>query len=365
MDGLDQYDAPPKSARPKTPGEWAKLILQIVGGVGLAVVILGWGLPILTHTTWTEIGSYLSRLPTSTMVWGLFLMFCGLYAYTFTMSASLPGLTHPQALMLNLCGSGVSNVVPAGGAFGAAAQYGILRSWRFNHQSIGTCLIVTSIWNLLIRMVMPLIAIVWLILGSGGVLPPLVINSALIGGIAAAVFSLLLAAMLASPKAAHVIGLSLNAVIRPILRLFRRDHGQDIEVLAMELRERTIHVIRRGWFGLTMGLVGFLGLYGYLYTVCMQAFGIDMSWDKMFACYAFSRLLTMVPLTPGGIGTTEVMPAALMVALGADGAAAGAAVFLFTIYSNLLEIPFGALAWLAYARSRRYYHNRPPKLNRA
>ncbi len=353
MDGLD--DAPPKDARPRTAGEKLKIAGQVIFGTGLGAAILIWGLPALTHASWEEIFGLLGRLPMRTFFWGLLLMFSGLYCYTFTMAASLPGLKHWPALIVNLCGSGIANVMPLGAALAGATQYGILRSWSFSHQNIGTCLIVTSIWNMLIRLIMPLFAVAWLMTDADLRLPSNVINGTLIGGIAAALLALGWVAVLVSPRAAHAVGRGLNAVVRPLLKLMRREHGQDVEKLTADLRARIIGVVREGWVGLTLGVVGFLALYAYLYGVCMQAFGIQMSWAKMFACYAFSRLLTMVPLTPGGAGTTEVGPAGLMVFFGADGVAAAAAVFLFLVYSHLLEIFFGAFAGGAWALTRRHY----------
>jgi uncharacterized membrane protein YbhN (UPF0104 family) len=164
--------------------------------------------------------------------------------------------------------------------------------------------------------------------------------------------SVLLVAILASRRAARGIGHAFNGVARPALRLLRRPHEVDVQALALDLRERMIGVVRTGWLRLTLGLVGFLGLHFLLFWVSMRAFGISLPASEVFACYALSRLLTMVPLTPSGIGATEVGPAALMVALGAPGPAAAAAVFLFAIYSYGLEIPFGAVAAAIWAKTR-------------
>lgn len=354
MDGF--ADRPPRDMRPRTAADRAKMALQILLGTGLGATILIWGLPALTHASWEEIGGLLSQLPIQTFLVGLALMFSGLYCYTFTMAASLPGLRHAPALIVNLCGSGIANVLPLGAALAAATQYGILRSWGFKHRNIGTSLIVTSIWNMLIRLMLPLVAVAWLISDTDLKLPENVVTGTLIGGIAAALLAVAWAAVLLSPRAAHSVGRTLNGVAGPILKMLRRDRGQNIEALASDLRARIIGVVRGSWLGLTVGVVGFLGLYAYLYGFCMQAFGIQMSWARMFACYAFSRLLTMVPLTPGGIGTTEVGPAGLMVFFGADGVSAAASVFLFAVYSHLLEIVFGAVFAGVWALTRtRYY----------
>ncbi|WP_219106284.1 lysylphosphatidylglycerol synthase transmembrane domain-containing protein [Austwickia sp. TVS 96-490-7B] len=333
----------------------AKRVVQAVVGIGLAAFLLGWVLPWLTHTSWSEILHEMARLGWAKALLLFAMMMAGLYCYTFTLSASLPGLKHIPALIVNLCGSGVSNSMPGGGAVGVAAQYAIFRSWGFSHRNIGTSLIITSIWNLLVRAILPLIAIVWLFASGTTNLPhQLVIGVWGAVGVATVMVGLAVG-ILASDKGAHAIGRGLDKVVRPVLRLFKRDTDQDIEAIAVDIRSRVIGVVRPGWQRLTFGIVGFLGIYFFLFRECMLAFGIDLPWPQAFACYALSRLLTMVPLTPGGIGVTE-LAALLMIAFGAGHAAALASVVLFAVYSHILEIPLGMLSAAAWAATRKFYY---------
>lgn len=57
------------------------------------------------------------------------LVLAGLGCYTFVITGSLPGISHLRALLVNVCGSSVSNLLPGGGAVGLAATYAIGRSW--------------------------------------------------------------------------------------------------------------------------------------------------------------------------------------------------------------------------------------------
>lgn len=340
--------------KPRTVGTIVKKIAQVVLGLGVAVVLLGWVLPWLTHTSWHQITWELRRLGWAKALMLFGFMMAGLYCYTFTLSASLPGLRHAPALMVNLCGSGVSNSMPGGGAVGVAAQYAIFRSWGFSHRNIGTSLIITSIWNLLVRAILPMVAVVWLFVGGMRDLPHLIVLGVGFAVVVAAVMVGLAVGILASDKGAHAIGRALNAIVRPVLRLLKKDHHQDIEAVAVDMRSRVIDVVRPGWLRLTFGIVGFLGIYFFLFRECMLAFGIDLPWAQAFACYALSRMLTMVPLTPGGIGVTE-LAAGLMVAFGAGGHQAAAAVVLFAIYSHILEIPLGMLAFVAWRGTKERY----------
>lgn len=355
MEGLDLSGEAPRDVRPKSAADIAKTVLQVIVGISVAVGLIGWGLPWLTHTSWPQILHEFRHLGWAKAFYLFSLMFIGLWCYTFTIAGSLPGMRHAPALIVNLAGSGISNAMPGGGAWGVAAQYAIFRSWGFNHRNIGTSLIITSIFNLLIRTFLPIIAVVWLLAeGSGQHLPQLLIYGVLGAVVVGVVMISLLVAILMSDASAHAIGKGLNAVVRPILKLLRRDHGQDIEALAVDIRGRIIDVVRPNWLRIVAGIVGFLGVYFFLFRECMLAFGIQMTWGQAFACYALSRMLTMVPLTPGGIGVTE-FAAGLMTAFGAQGGQAAAAVLLFAIYSHVLEIPLGLIAAGLWTQTRERY----------
>jgi hypothetical protein len=66
------------------------------------------------------------------------------------------------------------------------------------------------------------------------------------------------------------------------------------------------------------------------------------------------RQLTAVGITPGGVGVTESGTAAVLVAWGAAPAGALAGVVLFSVYTHLMEIPLGAIGWLAWGLSRKH-----------
>ncbi len=354
MEGLDLSGEAPSVAA-KSTAERVKRAIQVVVGVCLAVVLLGWVLPWLTHTTWPQIIRELEQLGWGKAAILFAMMMAGLWSYTFTLGASLPGLRHAPALIVNLCGSGVSNSMPGGGAVGVAAQYAIFRSWGFSHRNIGTSLIITSIWNLLIRALLPLAAVVWLFASGTSELPRQFAYGVVFAVLVAAAMISLAVAIMVSDRSAHKIGAFLNRIVSPVMRLFRPEYQQDLEALAVDIRRRIIDVVRPGWLRLTGGIVGFLGIYFFLFRECMLAFGIDLPWAQAFACYALSAMLTMVPLTPGGIGVTE-LAAVLMIAFGAHRPSAVAAVVLFAIYSHILEIPLGLLAAGAWSLTRKHYH---------
>ena len=101
-------------------------MLSLLLAVGLVVC-----LPYFVDVEWSDIGGQFATLSAQVVVGLVALWLAGLWAYTFVLTASLPGLTHPQALTLNATGSAVSNLMPFGGAAGVALTFALARSWGF------------------------------------------------------------------------------------------------------------------------------------------------------------------------------------------------------------------------------------------
>jgi hypothetical protein len=80
-----------------------------------------------------------------------------------------------------------------------------------------------------------------------------------------------------------------------------------------------------------------------------------VSWEKSFAGYALIRLLTTIPITPGGLGITEVGLTAYL-ASGLGNAATdrvAAAILLARALTFVVPIPFGALNFAVWRWLRR------------
>ena len=78
-----------------------------------------------------------------------------------------------------------------------------------------------------------------------------------------------------------------------------------------------------------------------------------MTFSHMFAAFAVGRLLSAIGVTPGGVGVTEGGAVAVLVALGADPEQALSGTVLFSLYTHVMEVPLGALAFLGWAVSKK------------
>lgn len=333
--------AEPASARQPV---WQRL-LQVGVGVGLAAFLLGWALPHFAHTTWSDVWAVLRGIPWTTAV-GLFgLMLAGLWLYTFTVTGSLPRIGHLHAFTVNVSGSAVGNLLPAGGAAGAAATYKQLRSWGFTRRAISTSLIVSGVWNVLARLLLPVVAIVVMLLFAGD-LNPAVMKAAGLGALGGAVVLGLFVTMLVSERACRSIGGWLHRSLHRVPALRRAEVPLDEHLMVQ--RTQTISVVRTGWLSMTFGMVGFFGMNYLLFWFCLNTVGVQLPFPYMFFAFALSRLLTSVTITPGGVGVSETGVAALLVGWGADPAQAAAGVVLYSLYVHFLEVPLGALGWVGW-----------------
>jgi len=321
-------------------------VMQMLAGFALCSVLLVWGLPRFGKTTWAQVWDILGQVTLWQGLGFLALVLLGLWSYTFTLAASLPGLSHLRAFIVNVCGSSVSNLLPGGGAVGLAATLAICRSWGFRKRAVSTSAIVTCVWNTLARIALPLIAIVALSMGRSS-LTSLMRDAA----VAAVVSGLLIVGLFVVAVRSEVIsqriGRALDRLLRPALRRTKRT--MTIDALVADLRGRILDVARRGWLPMTLGLVGYFGFYYLAFFAIMRTTGVELFHGELFAAFAIGRLLTAVGVTPGGLGVTEAGTAAALVAWGAVPAEATAGVVLFSIFTHLMEVPLGALGWLAWS----------------
>lgn len=297
-----------------------------------AVLVLAIVLPKTTGAAWDDTTDLIAGVSLR-QIWALIAVWAGgLWLHTFVLRASLPGLGTRRALALNLGGSSVSNVLPLGGAAGVGLNYAMLRSWGYTRMQISS---FTALSNLVVAVVKMLIALAGLVtlasmpsVAAGVALPPRRLGAIVISALLVAVMAMLLAGR--TPW-----GRARGAVVVTAVR----------QTLAIGAE-----ALRRGWRQITFGGVGYPALQALLLWLCLTSVNARVAPVAALVTYAVERLVTLVPLTPGGVGFVETAATATLVAFGADPAAAAAGVILFRVFSFLIEIPVGgviAMVWLA------------------
>ena len=112
----------------------------------------------------------------------------------------------------------------------------------------------------------------------------------------------------------------------------------------MKFRDRTLLLLRARWPLITvLTLVSHLSLFLVL-LLSLRFVGVsepEVSWLEALAVFAFARLLTAIPLTPGGLGVVEVALITGLAAAGGARAQVAAGVLIFRALTYVLPIPIG------------------------
>ena len=144
----------------------------------------------------------------------------------------------------------------------------------------------------------------------------------------------------------------------------RRPASLDLPGSLAGFRDRAGALITaRGWPITAATAASNLTLWLVL-LACLRGTGLSqaqVSWQASLAAFAFVRLLTVLPITPGGLGITELgLIAAPAAGAGhRDGAQVTAAVLLYRAVTYLPPIPLGAIACLVWRHAPALIHATP------
>jgi putative heme transporter len=284
----------------------------------------------ITDMTWTELAT-LGLLA----VWNL----C---TYAFVWMTVTPGLGFWHAMVMTQATTAVANTVPGGSAIGIGMTYSMLGSWGYSRSKTTTAVLVSGVWNSFIKLGMPVLALA-LVLLQGGAGGGRVIAAVVgIAGLVAAI--VIFALILRSEDQARRFGLLAARVATRLLGLVRRPPVSGWELATVKFRTRTISLVAHRWISITVwSLVSHLSLYGVL-LVCLRDVGVsdaEVGWAEVLAVFAFARLVTAIPITPGGAGLVEAALIAGLVGAGGDNSQVAAAVLVFRALTWALPILVG------------------------
>jgi membrane-associated phospholipid phosphatase/uncharacterized membrane protein YbhN (UPF0104 family) len=284
-----------------------------------------------------------------------------LVTYWFVVVVATPGLRIRQAAVLTQSTTAVSNAVPAGGAIAVGLTYTMMSSWGFSRSRSTLFVVVTGIWNNFVKLGMPIVALALLALGGSAGTGRTTAAVAGLGALLAAV--VVFALVLHSEQFAHRAGIVAGRWASALLRLVRRGPVHGWEIAVTRWRGRVIDLVRYRWVALTLStLISHVSLYVVLLTA-LRLTGVDPStvgWAQVLAVFAFARLVTAIPITPGGVGVVELALIAGIVEAGGDAARVVAAVLLYRVLTFVVPIGVGVGTYVFWRRNRSWRDSAPP-----
>jgi putative heme transporter len=333
------------SAPRRTKPVWR--VIQILLAVGVVAISFLYAIPKIANYSevWTEIRDM-------TPLELLFLLAAtalNLVTYWWANMVSIPNLGLWQAAVNNQTSTTVANTMPG-------VSYEMYRAWGFSKRDVGLSVAVTSVLNIFAKLALPAIALLLIIVthrASGSLIGASIVGVLILFG-AVVLFGLLMW----KKRFARAIGSGLGRAATWVARRFRRSRTFDWGEAAVRFRRNTIDFLVERWFRLTgTTIISHLSLYLVL-LLALRFVGVsdaEVNWAQVLGVFAFARLLTAVPITPGGLGIVEVAYIGGLILAGqghADvptdvfHAQVTAAVLVFRALTYGIQIPLGAITYV-------------------
>jgi len=323
--------------------------LRIAASVALIAGIFVFALPKVAD--FSEVWTQMREMTWLELVTLAAISFWNIVTYWFVMMAALPGSNVWQTMKVNQASTAVANTLPGGGAIAVGVTYAMYHEYGFDRAQISLSVLVTGIWNNFVKLGMPVVALGLLALQGGA-------SRSLVVGAAAGVIVLiaavgLFATVLVSEAAARRVGNGLGHVWAAARRVFRKESQASVADATVRFRKDAIQLVGSRGIALTGAtLVSHLSLYLVL-LLALRHVGVSeeaASWIEVLAAFSFLRLVSALPITPGGLGVVELGLTAGLVAAGAPRAETVAAVLVYRALTYLLPIPFGMAAYLKWRK---------------
>ena len=318
----------------------------------LAVALLVVGLPNVIGVSWHHVIPVLMSLRWPTVVGLVGVWFLGKYVHSFLLTAAAPGLTRPRAVTVNLTGSAVATVMPLGGAAGLEVNRRMLRSWDVDGRGFAGYAFLVNLWGVGCKLLLPATAVLLLALARERVSVPLQ-ATAYSSGLTFLVLAAAATLLLVSPRGARMVGSGLDRVAGLCLRTLGRSHEPRLAEDLVGVRHDCGRLVAHGWWRMSLGVAGYAALQCLLLGLCLHLTGAHSTAPEVLTGFAVERTLTILPLTPGGMGIGDLGLVGVLLALGGNPAGVAAAAVLFRTFTFAVEVPVGACllaAWLLHRR---------------
>lgn len=314
--------------------------LRFFGAWTVGIALLAIGLPRMINVSWHGVTPVLHslRLTDGLVLLGVWLV--GLFVQSFVLTAAAPGLTHRRALTLNVTGSAVSNVVPLGGAAGVELNRRMMRAWGIDTRSFSGFTFLTNLWDVGAKLLLPVVAVLALA-RAGESIGSTLWMTAFIAALSFAALALIAGTLLISPRVTQILGHATERAIARVRAAIGRPGEVDVCHLLLDIRRDCVELLARGWLQMSLGILGYVALQGVLLGMCLHLTGGGNTWQEVLAGFAVERFLTVVPVTPGGVGISDLGLVGVLIALGGDPAGVAAGAVLYRLFIFVAEIPIG------------------------
>jgi putative heme transporter len=343
------------------PPRRGRKILRTAVSAAVIAAAFGFALPHFAsyHSVW---GSLRAMTWPSALLIGVAAL-GSMASYWFGICAVLPSLGLRQAATLNLGSNAVANALPAGCALSMGISWAMLSSWGVGTEEYLVYTLVSGIWNVFARLSLPILALLALLTVTRP--DAILITSAVIGLSLLAVAVAGLGLLLRSERLALRADQVLQRAAAIGFRLARRPAPTNIAGSVASFRCRAAGLAATRAWRITFTTAAANVILWLALLACLRGAGLSQAqvpWQTSLAAFAFVRLLTVLPITPGGLGITELGLVSVLAAGAGPRATVPvtAAVLLYRGVTYLPPIPLGAAAFLVWRHVPALIRRGPP-----
>jgi uncharacterized membrane protein YbhN (UPF0104 family) len=325
----------------------------LLGAVSAAIIITTFVYFLPTIANYGEVWGVVKQLS-----WPRILALLGATAVNLVTFAppwmvALPGLPFLQAFTVTQASTALSIVIPGGIAAGMAGSYGILRAWGFPGRDIARAITLTGLWNQLLNLTFPILAVFLLAITgeSTAALATIAFVGAAILGVVVAGFVLILLSASLAEGIGNVAARFANWALAKIRSGPVAWGGASFE----RFRAEAGSLLEQRWHLLTLAsLAGQVTVFLLLLT-SLRALDVpesEVNVVEAFAAWSVARLVGSIPITPGGIGVVELALTGTLVGFGGNNAGVVAAVLVYRFLTAVPTLLLGLGAAFTIRRRR-------------
>ncbi|RLE24044.1 MAG: hypothetical protein DRJ50_05245 [Actinobacteria bacterium] len=243
--------------------------------------------------------------------------------------------------------SAVSSVIP--GPSDLPVRFNMYQSWGVSRSDAATAVAASGIFSITSQLALPALAGVAIFFGDlqiEGFLTIIVITT-----LALAVIVVLAAFIVGSGSRTRRAGEILQPALQKVRRIFHKtvDDDEDLGAKLEKIRAETIYYLSDKWVTTSFATVMTLGMKWAILVMSLRFVGIPESalgWAAIGAVFALMVGITMIPITPGAAGVSEIALVGMLAPIAGpeyvNQVAAG--VLLYRLFTWLLLIPTGMIA---------------------
>ena len=330
-------------SRRRTVVKIAVRVAIVVAALVISTVVL---FNIFEDLNFEEINDAINRLSDAEWLALIFAWMIWIGAQGLQTASLVHAMPARRGVLAFLGPAAVASVIP--GPSDLPVRFSMYQSWGVARDEAATAVGASGIFSVTSKLALPALAGVLIFFGDleiSGFLSIIVATT-----VTLAVIIVVVAFVLGSERRTRAAGTKIQPLVNRLRRLFRKEPiERDLGETLAEYRSETVDYLRDKWLATSAATLLTYVTKCCLLVMCLRFVGIPegaLGWAAIAAVFALVQGITMLPITPGSVGVTELALVGMLTPIAGqeyvNEVAAGT--LLYRLATWLLIIPAGLIA---------------------